>query len=104
MFGQNVFAPIAANADFLVNAIDNMAGSSDLIGLRSRGRAQRPFEKIEAMRRDADQQFLARQNALQKTMEDPQHKLADLQSNAQGRSEERRVGKVCVRTCRSRLS
>lgn len=86
MFGQNVFVPIAANADFLVNAIDNMAGSSDLIGLRSRGRAQRPFEKIEAMRREADQQFLARQNELQKKMEDTQKKLADLQSKAQGQS------------------
>src|SRR3546814_19348666 len=61
--------------------------SSDLlIGLRSRGRAQRPFEKIEAMRRDADQQFLARQNELQKKMEDTQKKLADLPSKAQGQS------------------
>jgi ABC-type uncharacterized transport system involved in gliding motility auxiliary subunit len=86
MFGQNVFVPIAANADFIVNAIDNMSGSGDLIGLRSRGRSQRPFEKIEAMRRDADQQFLARQNELQKKMEDTQKKLADLQSKAQGQS------------------
>jgi len=86
MFGQNVFVPIAANADFVVNAIDNMAGSGDLIALRSRGRSQRPFEVIEAMRRQADQQFLARQNELQKKMDDTQKKLADLQSKAQGKS------------------
>lgn len=86
MFGQSVYVPIAANADFLVNAIDNMSGSGDLISLRSRGRSQRPFEAIEAMRRQADQQFLARQTQLQKQMEDTQKKLADLQSKTQEQS------------------
>ncbi|MFN4312089.1 MAG: Gldg family protein [Ferrovibrio sp.] len=83
MFGQNLYVPIAANADLLVNAIDNMSGSGDLIGLRSRGRSQRPFELIDNMRRQAEQQFLAQQRALEQKLEATQKQLADLQSKAQ---------------------
>jgi ABC-type uncharacterized transport system involved in gliding motility auxiliary subunit len=86
MFGQNLYMPIAANADFVINAIDNMSGSGDLIALRSRGRSQRPFEVIEDLRRQAEQKFLSRQNELQKQLEDTQKKLADLQSKTQGQS------------------
>jgi ABC-type uncharacterized transport system involved in gliding motility auxiliary subunit len=86
MMGQSMYVPIAANADFLVNAIDNMSGSGDLIGLRSRGRSQRPFELIDNMRRQADQQFLARQRALEQKLESTQKQLADLQSKTQEQS------------------
>ena len=73
-------------ADLLVNAIDNMSGSGDLIGLRSRGRSQRPFELIDNMRRQAEQQFLAQQRALEQKLEATQKQLADLQSKAQEQS------------------
>ncbi|MCW0236244.1 MAG: Gldg family protein [Ferrovibrio sp.] len=86
MMGQSMYVPIAANADLLVNAIDNMSGSGDLIGLRSRGRSQRPFEMIDNMRRVAEQQFLARQRALEQKLETTQKQLADLQSKAQDQS------------------
>jgi len=86
MMGQTMYVPIAANADLLINAIDNMSGSGDLIGLRSRGRSQRPFEVIDNMRRQAEQQFLARQKALEQKLETTQKQLADLQSKAQDQS------------------
>lgn len=86
MFGQNLSVPIAANADFLVNALDNLSGSGDLIGLRSRGRSQRPFEVIDSMRRQADQQFLARQSVLEKKLQDTQKQLEEMQSKTQGQS------------------
>lgn len=86
MFGQNLYVPIAANADLLINAIDNMSGSGDLIGLRSRGKSQRPFEVIDSMRRQAEQQFLARQKQLEQKLQDTQQKLADMQSKTQEQS------------------
>jgi ABC-type uncharacterized transport system involved in gliding motility auxiliary subunit len=86
MMGQNMYVPIAANADLLVNAIDNMSGSGDMIGLRSRGRSQRPFEVVDNMRRQAEQQFLARQKQLEQKLETTQKQLADLQSKAQDQS------------------
>jgi len=86
MFGQQLYVPIAANADMVVNAIDNMSGSGDLIGLRSRGKSQRPFEVIDGLRREADRQFLARERELQKKMEETEKKIADLQSKSEGGS------------------
>ncbi|MBX3453329.1 Gldg family protein [Ferrovibrio sp.] len=84
MFGQQLYVPISANADMVVNAIDNMSGSGDLIGLRSRGKSQRPFEVIDGLRREADRQFLARERELQKRMEETEKKIADLQSKSDG--------------------
>ncbi|WP_428245611.1 Gldg family protein [Ferrovibrio sp.] len=84
MFGQSLYVPIAANADFLVNAIDNMSGSGDLIGLRSRGKSQRPFLVIEELRRSADQQYQARERALQKKLDETEKQIAELQTKAGG--------------------
>ena len=84
MFGQQLYVPMAANADMVVNAIDNMSGSGDLIGLRSRGKSQRPFEVIDGLRREAERQFLARERGLQKKMEETAKKIAELQSKSDG--------------------
>ncbi len=86
MFGQSLFVPIAANADFTVNAIDNLSGSGDLIGLRSRGKSQRPFDVIEGLRRNAEQQYQARERALQKKLDETEKQIVELQSKAQGGS------------------
>lgn len=82
MMGGRVLVPIADNGTLLVNAVDNMSGSNDLIALRSRGRSQRPFDRIEDLRRTAGQQYLARQTALQKDLQETEKKIADLQTKA----------------------
>ncbi|MEE8544879.1 MAG: ABC transporter, partial [Alphaproteobacteria bacterium] len=84
LLGQEFLVPTSANADFLINALDNLAGSSDLISLRSRARSDRPFEVIESIRRDAEQRYLAREKELQETLEETEKKLAELQSKASG--------------------
>src|SRR5690606_24592940 len=42
-FGQRLPQPWADNGSFVVNALDNLAGSDALISVRSRGRSARPF-------------------------------------------------------------
>jgi ABC-type uncharacterized transport system involved in gliding motility auxiliary subunit len=79
-FGQRVAVPFAANADFLVNAVDSLSGSNDLITLRSRGRSNRPFEAIEELRREAGQEFVAREQELQKKLQETEKQIAELQS------------------------
>lgn len=83
MMGQDVVVPIAANADFVINALDNLAGSSDLIGLRSRGKSTRPFVVVEAMRRAAEQKFLAEERKLKESLEKSKSRIAELESRAQ---------------------
>lgn len=82
VMGQRVVTPIAANGDFVLDAIENLAGSSNLIGLRSRGLSQRPFTMIDHLRRRASEQFLSREQGLQKSLDDTEKKVRALQSKA----------------------
>lgn len=77
--GQQVAVPFASNGDFVVNAVDNLAGSDDLIRLRSRGVSYRPFTVVDELRRDAADRFLARRDELQKALEDTEKQLNELQ-------------------------
>ena len=83
VFGQKVTVPLANNADLLVNAVDNLGGSNDLIALRGRSSSSHPFEVIETLRRNAEQQYLERQKALQKKLEDTEKQLAEMQGKGQ---------------------
>lgn len=78
-FGQRVVSPWADNAGFLVNALENLAGNEDLINIRSRGRFSRPFSKVEALRRQAEEQFLAQQQVLQEQLEETESKLLEME-------------------------
>lgn len=77
-FGQRVQVPFANNADFVVNAVENLAGGDDLIGLRSRGTAQRPFTKIAELKLSADQHFRAEEQRLRKKLDEAEKNLAEL--------------------------
>ncbi|MBT3334678.1 MAG: ABC transporter, partial [Rhodospirillaceae bacterium] len=82
LMGQKVVVPIAANADFVINALDNLSGSSDLIGLRSRGKSTRPFDVVQAMRRGAEQKFLAEERKLKESLKKSKSRIAELESRA----------------------
>jgi ABC-type uncharacterized transport system involved in gliding motility auxiliary subunit len=79
-FGQKLMNAFANNGDFAVNALDNMAGSGDLISIRGRATSQRPFTTVEALKRSADERFRAKEQELQKELSDTEHKLTELQS------------------------
>ena len=79
-FGQRMAVPFAANADLLINAVDSLSGSNDLITLRSRGRSNRPFEAIDQLRREAGQEFVSREQELQKKLQETEKQIAELQS------------------------
>lgn len=87
-FGQKVAQPFANNGDFIVNALENLAGSGDLITLRSRGTAQRPFTRVEALRIAADAKFRAREQVLVKRLADVQKKFEEAQGKATGKTNE----------------
>ena len=76
--GMQVPNPFANNADFLVNAVDNLGGNDDLISLRSRGKFARPFEVVERIKREAEGQFRDRVKALQAKLRETETKLKSL--------------------------
>ena len=79
-FGQLLANAFANNGDFFVNAVDNLAGPSDLIAIRGRAIADRPFTTVDTLRRVADEKFKAKQNELLNELADTENRLAALQS------------------------
>ncbi|HTE06492.1 MAG TPA: gliding motility protein GldG, partial [Planctomycetota bacterium] len=82
-FGQKLAMPTSGNGDFVSNALDNLSGSNDLISVRSRRGYERPFERIEALKRDAEQQFLAKEQELQDKLKSTEQRINELQSQKQ---------------------
>ena len=78
-FGQRLLIPNADNGDFILTAVENLAGSGDLITLRSRGVSVRPFTRIEAMQRAAERDYRATEKQLQDELKAVEAKLAELQ-------------------------
>ncbi|MEO8223895.1 MAG: hypothetical protein ABI661_03750, partial [Gammaproteobacteria bacterium] len=79
--GQRLSTAFANNADLVVNALDNLLGSGDLIGIRSRATFQRPFTRVQDLRRDAETRFRAAEQNLQKELEATDARLGELQAS-----------------------
>jgi ABC-type uncharacterized transport system involved in gliding motility auxiliary subunit len=79
-FGQPIYQAFADNGAFVNNALDNLVGSSDLISVRSRGTYSRPFERVEALRADADAAYRATQQELEQALAETERKLSELQT------------------------
>ena len=77
--GQQLATAFANNGDFLVNALDNLAGSADLIGIRARGTYSRPFTRVQELRRQADAQFRQTEQRLQAELSETENRLSELQ-------------------------
>jgi ABC-type uncharacterized transport system involved in gliding motility auxiliary subunit len=79
--GQRLVTAFANNGDFVTNALDNLSGSADLIGLRSRASFTRPFTTVEALSREADTKFRATEQQLQAELSETERKLGELQDS-----------------------
>ena len=77
--GQTLATAFANNGDFLINALDNLSGSADLIGIRARGTYSRPFTRVQALRRQADAQFRQTEQRLQAELTETENRLSELQ-------------------------
>jgi ABC-type uncharacterized transport system involved in gliding motility auxiliary subunit len=80
LFGQQVATAFASNGDFVTNMLGNLSGSADLIGLTSRETFSRPFDRVEALRRDADARFRETEQRLQAELAETERRLGELQS------------------------
>lgn len=79
MLGQTVAIPVADNAGFVANALDFLAGSEALAGLRGREVTFRPFTKVAEIRRAAEEAYRAKEQELVQKLQDLQKKLAALE-------------------------
>ncbi len=82
--GRTLILPAADNATFLLNALEQMTGGAALSGLRGRTLRQRPFEKVEEIRRQAEQQFRRRERELQQKLKEAEKRLAGITARVEG--------------------
>jgi len=83
-FGRQVIVPTASNGDFVANALEVLAGGNDLISLRSRGTAARPFVVVDQIQRAAEAQNRANEKALEDKLKATEDKIKDIQQNKEG--------------------
>jgi ABC-type uncharacterized transport system involved in gliding motility auxiliary subunit len=81
LFGQIPmgYRKLADNGDLLVNALDNMAGSSDLISVGARGRYSRPFTLVQEVQQEAEREYRAEEQRLQDRLAEAERNLNELQ-------------------------
>lgn len=80
-FGQKIANAFASNGAFVVNALENLSGSSDLIGVRSRASFTRPFTRVDDLRAKAEASFRETEQRLQSELADTEKRLDELQSS-----------------------
>jgi ABC-type uncharacterized transport system involved in gliding motility auxiliary subunit len=77
--GQQIAVPNAQNSAFVLAALENLSGSDALIALRGRGISDRPFERVNALRRDAEKQFREKEQALTAKLKDVTEQLSKIE-------------------------
>ena len=77
-----VYTPFANNADFVVNALDDLADANPLAGLRGRGSPDRPFTVVDDLRKASQNKLRAKQLELAKELEDLQKKIDEARTQS----------------------
>jgi len=82
-FGQRIALPMADNADLVINLLDQLGGSSDLIGIRSRASTFRPFELFNRVSREAELKYRVKEQELEARLKATENKLNEFQAKRQ---------------------
>ncbi|HEX3945105.1 MAG TPA: Gldg family protein [Rhizomicrobium sp.] len=81
-YGRQMGVPFADNAAFILNAVENLTGSGDLISLRTRATNDRPFTVVQKLQQQAQAQFQQQAQVLQQKLSDTQERLHALQQGS----------------------
>lgn len=79
VFGQQVQQPRNDNLAFALNLTEQLSGSEALIGLRSRGSFDRPFDRVIELEKEAQMKWQAEENRLNEKLQSAQARINALQ-------------------------
>ena len=77
--GQRIVIPRNSNIAFAQSAVEQMAGDSNLIAVRSRASRERPFTVVAALQARAEENFRSKIRELETGLAEAQRKLNELQ-------------------------
>jgi ABC-type uncharacterized transport system involved in gliding motility auxiliary subunit len=75
----NIAQPINGNLNLLQNVVEQLAGDSNLIGVRSRAAIHRPFTVVQKKEAEAQQRFQSEIAKLQNELQETQQQINELQ-------------------------
>ncbi len=78
--GQTLVNSFADNGNLVINSVDHLLGSSDLISVRTRASTSLPFSRVDDLRMEAEGRFKATEERLQSELEETERKLAQMQT------------------------
>lgn len=79
LYGHKLASPFADNGAFVLNAVENLTGSNDLISLRTRATSNRPFVVVQKMQSQAQARFQQEADALKQRLSDTESRLHALE-------------------------
>ncbi len=79
LYGKQIAVPFADNAAFVLNAVENLTGSDDLISLRTRATNNRPFVVVQKLQADAQAEFQQQADMLKQRLSDTENRLHALE-------------------------
>jgi len=94
LFGKEIASPFADNAAFVLNAVENLTGSNDLISLRTRATNDRPFTVVRELQAAAQAQYQQEAEMLQQRLTDTRQRLHDLEQG--GSLDGKRAANVAI--------
>jgi ABC-type uncharacterized transport system involved in gliding motility auxiliary subunit len=78
-FGQQIHQPRNDNLSFAINLTEQLSGSEALIGLRSRGSFDRPFDRVLDLEKQAQMKWQTKEQQLNDKLQQTQSRLSALQ-------------------------
>lgn len=78
-FGNIIMRPINDNLNFVLNAVEFLAGDQALIHIRSRGKFSRPFTLVAELETKAAERYLKEEQQLSDQLESVKQKLAAIE-------------------------
>jgi ABC-type uncharacterized transport system involved in gliding motility auxiliary subunit len=80
VLNQTVFSPTNGNLNFIESSVEMLAGDSNLMSIRSRASANRPFLVVNQMEAAAEQRYQSKIDELENSIAQTKQKLAALQN------------------------
>jgi ABC-type uncharacterized transport system involved in gliding motility auxiliary subunit len=79
--------PLNDNINFFLNAVEQIAGSTDLIGIRSRGEFDRPFDRVLALQEKATTAWRDQEKLLEERLSETQRQINEIEASKKDKSQ-----------------
>ena len=82
--GQRLILPLNSNLSFAQSVVEQLAGDSNLIAVRSRASRERPFTVVQKLQADAETNYRSKIKDLENSLAETQRKVNELQKGKEG--------------------